>query len=129
MGDLTLVHHDHDAAGNPDDQCNAKKVSGSVDESVDELTFAQCGFLGKPTNDPDQDGETTDPTLIGVVDNPDGSFNHIVRGYKNGDTDMNGKMIYQGLGNDVDKMIFLHVLLHPGNSATAVNYFVTQQLP
>jgi hypothetical protein len=62
-------------------------------------------------------------------ENPNGSFNHIGHGYRSSDTNMDGKFIYQGLGNDVDNTIFFNVLLHPGNLSSVINYIVNQQLP
>ncbi|MBI5917422.1 MAG: hypothetical protein HY842_18800, partial [Bacteroidetes bacterium] len=62
-------------------------------------------------------------------ENPNGSFNHIGHGYRNSDTNMDGKFIYQGIGNDVDNMIFFNVLFYPGNVGSVINYIVNQQLP
>ncbi len=61
--------------------------------------------------------------------NTNGSFNFIGHGYKTSDTDLNGKYIFQGSGNDVDNMIFFNVLQHPGNTSFAINYIIYQQLP
>ncbi|MCB0517406.1 MAG: hypothetical protein H6577_23815 [Lewinellaceae bacterium] len=61
--------------------------------------------------------------------NTAGSFNHIAQGYKQGDTNMDGSEKFQGLGNDVDLLIFFNVLQHPGNPNFFINYFITQQLP
>ncbi|MCF8243691.1 MAG: hypothetical protein K9J37_04760 [Saprospiraceae bacterium] len=62
-------------------------------------------------------------------DNTNSSFNFIGHGYKTSDTDLNGKYIFQGSGNDVDNMIFFNVLQHPGNTSFAINYIIYQQLP
>ena len=61
--------------------------------------------------------------------NVNASFNHIAQGYKQGDTNMDGYVKYQGLGNDVDQLIFFNVLQHPGNTNFFINYFITAQLP
>lgn len=57
------------------------------------------------------------------------SFNHIAKGYKQGDTNMDGSVKYQGLGNDIDQTIFFNVIQHPENTAIFVNFFITEQLP
>jgi hypothetical protein len=61
--------------------------------------------------------------------NPGGSYNHIVHGYKQGDTNMDGSVKYQGAKNDVDALIFFNVLQHPLNTQSFINFFITQQLP
>jgi hypothetical protein len=61
--------------------------------------------------------------------NTNGNFNFIVHGYYPEDTNMDGRVIYQGSGNDVDQMIFFNVLLHPNNTSNVVNYQIFQQLP
>ncbi len=61
--------------------------------------------------------------------NTNNSFNFIGHGYKTSDTDLNGKYIFQGSGNDVDNLIFFNVLLHPGNVSSAINFIIYQQLP
>ncbi|GIV31516.1 MAG: hypothetical protein KatS3mg029_0867 [Saprospiraceae bacterium] len=61
--------------------------------------------------------------------NVNGSFNHIAHGYLQGDTNMDGKAIFQGLNNDVDNLIFFNVFLHPQNTGFLINFFITEQLP
>ncbi len=61
--------------------------------------------------------------------NTNGNFNYIVHGYKSTDTNMDGKTIYQGTGNDVDGLIFFNVLLHPNNVLNAINFTILQQIP
>ncbi len=61
--------------------------------------------------------------------NTNSSFNHIAKGYKQGDTNLDGSVKYQGLNNDVDQTIFFNVLQHPLNTSFFVNYFITEQLP
>jgi len=61
--------------------------------------------------------------------NTNGSFNFIGHGYKTSDTDLDGRYIFQGSGNDVDNMIFFNVLLHPGNTSSVINFIIYEQLP
>lgn len=84
-------------------------------------------FQGSGVGTPDRDFIFFEVFLD--EDNTTSSFNHIGHGYSNSDTDMDGKFIYQGLGNDVDAKIFFNVLFHPGNPSAIINYFITEQLP
>jgi hypothetical protein len=62
--------------------------------------------------------------------NTNGSFNFISKGYLNADTNMDGKVKFQGGGNnDVDQLIFFNVLQHPANTNHFINYIISQQLP
>lgn len=62
-------------------------------------------------------------------DNTNFSFNFIGKGYSTSDTDLDGRYIYMGQGNDVDNLIFFNVLFFPANTAPVINYIVYQQLP
>ncbi|MEZ4934959.1 MAG: hypothetical protein R2788_22870 [Saprospiraceae bacterium] len=56
-------------------------------------------------------------------ENTNGSLNHISKGYSTADTNMDGKTIYLGSGNDIDKEIFFNILLHPLNPTAFTNFF------
>ena len=62
-------------------------------------------------------------------DNPDVNYNFIYPGYLIGDSNMDGKMIYQGLNNDVDELQFFNVILHPENERSLPNKIIFEQLP
>ena len=68
-------------------------------------------------------------TVFTDSDNISGSFNYISHGYLNSDTNMDGNVAYQGAANDVDNFIFFNVLLHPLNTTSVINFYITQQLP
>jgi hypothetical protein len=61
--------------------------------------------------------------------NTSASFNHILNGYRTGDTNLDGEVKYQGLGNDIDVLIFFNILFHPENTNSFINFFITEQLP
>ncbi|RMG80339.1 MAG: hypothetical protein D6714_14835, partial [Bacteroidetes bacterium] len=61
--------------------------------------------------------------------NTSASFNHILQGYRSGDTNLDGEVKYQGLGNDIDVLIFFNILFHPENTNSFINFFITEQLP
>ena len=59
--------------------------------------------------------------------NVNGSLNHISKGYRVTDTNMDGKTIYLGSNNDVDKLIFFNILQHPLNVQAFTNFFITDK--
>ncbi|MDF1866705.1 MAG: hypothetical protein P1U70_17850 [Saprospiraceae bacterium] len=61
--------------------------------------------------------------------NTSNSFNHILYGYRTGDTNLDGEVRYQGLDNDIDVLIFFNVLFHPENVNSFINFFITEQIP
>jgi large repetitive protein len=53
----------------------------------------------------------------------------ILRGYFSGDVNMNGEVIFQGTGNDVE-FIYQNVIKnHPGNTFRDKFFIIQQQLP
>ena len=68
-------------------------------------------------------------TLWSVNPNGDISYNSILEGYFNSDTNMDGKVKFQGPENDIDKLIFFNILYHPNNTNFLLNYIVTEQIP
>ncbi len=68
-------------------------------------------------------------TLWSINPNGDISYNSILEGYFNSDTNMDGKVKFQGPENDIDKLIFFNILYHPNNTNFLLNYIVTEQIP
>ena len=68
-------------------------------------------------------------TLWSVNPSGDISYNSILEGYFNSDTNMDGRVKFQGPENDIDKLIFFNILYHPSNTNFLLNYIVTQQIP
>ena len=54
--------------------------------------------------------------------------NFIQTGYNDCDLNMDGKVIFQGIGNE-HNTIFFSVIFNPGNLESAINYIVEEQLP
>jgi len=77
-------------------------------------------------------GNDRDPIFFDIFiapDNVDLSYNFVLEGYTPCDTNLDGKVIYQGGRNDIDQAIFFNVLLHPANEAQHLHYIVKEQLP
>ncbi len=55
-------------------------------------------------------------------------FNHITKGYYSGDTNMDGEVRYQGIGNDKEELIFYNIILHPENEQYHFNYLIKEQI-
>lgn len=81
-------------------------------------------FVG-PNND---NARVKDDILLAGA-NASGDFSYIESGYRQGDTNMDGDVIYQGTTNDLDIMIFFNVLLHPANGASNPLFIIYQQIP
>jgi len=60
--------------------------------------------------------------------NPNGeiSYNSVLDGYFNSDTNMDGQVKFQGPRNDIDALIFFNILNHPSNENFLLNYIVTE---
>ncbi|MGC5198932.1 hypothetical protein, partial [Aphanothece microscopica] len=52
-----------------------------------------------------------------------------LKGYYNGDINMNGSAIFQGTKNDVEFIYQNIIRNHPGNVFKDTNYIIIQQLP
>jgi len=61
----------------------------------------------------------------------DGLFNYnfIIRGYLQGDSNMDGELRYQGPKNDIDDLQFFNVLQHKENEQFLTNKIIYEQLP
>ena len=57
------------------------------------------------------------------------TYNSVLFGYYGSDTNMDGKVKYQGPTNDIDAIIFFDVLFHPGNTKFRLNYAIRGQVP
>ena len=68
-------------------------------------------------------------TLWATNPNGDISYNSVLEGYYNSDTNMDGQVKFQGPENDIDQLIFFNVLNHPSNTNFLLNYIATEQIP
>ncbi|WP_207506916.1 Ig-like domain-containing protein [Telluribacter humicola] len=68
--------------------------------------------------------------IINATDNTEFKFpNYVLKGYHNGDVNMNGEVIFQGTKNDVE-FIYQNVIKnHPGNTTPEINFVIQEQLP
>gem|GEM_PF-4432904 len=57
------------------------------------------------------------------------TYNSVLHGYYGSDTNMDGKVKYQGPKNDIDAYIFFNVLFHPQNTAYRLNFAISEQIP
>ncbi len=57
------------------------------------------------------------------------TYNSVLQGYYGSDTNMDGKVKYQGPKNDIDAYIFFNVLFHPQNTAYRLNFAISEQIP
>lgn len=57
------------------------------------------------------------------------TYNSVLHGYYGSDTNMDGKVKYQGPKNDIDAIIFFNVLFHPNNTQYRLNYAIFEQIP
>jgi len=60
--------------------------------------------------------------------NSDALLTYIVAKYLLSDLDMDGRIICQGAGNDL-QTLFLNVLLHPDNTGSSLSHIIIEQLP
>lgn len=83
-------------------------------------------FSGGGTTLPDTDyvffDVLTDPANIHF------RYNHITKGYYSGDTNMDGEVRYQGIGNDKEELIFYNILLYPDNDEYHFHYLIKEQI-
>ncbi len=80
---------------------------------------------------PDRDMIFFDIFLNLWLANPDSviKYNSVLQGYYNSDTNLDGKVKYQGPKNDIDALIFFNVLFHPDNTEFRLNYSIVEQIP
>ena len=57
------------------------------------------------------------------------TYNSVLQGYYGSDTNMDGKVKYQGPKNDIDAYIFFNVLFHPQNTEYRLNFAISEQIP
>ncbi len=84
-------------------------------------------FQGGGVGNPDTDGIFF--TIFLDSSNNPPNYNHITMGYFLSDCDLNGDVIYGGIGNDIDDYIFFNVLTHPVNVNNFTNFFIEEQVP
>ena len=105
---------------NPTKTVGSKRVlwGGNTNNGISTI------FVG-PNNDSDR---VKDDILLATA-NPTGDFSYIESGYRQGDTNLDGDVIYQGPTNDIDILIFFNVILHPANTTTNPLFIIYQQIP
>ena len=84
-------------------------------------------FQGSGVGIPDTDGIFF-TIFLDTANNPP-IYNHITQGYYLSDTNMDGEVLYQGLNNDIDDLIFFNILSHPQNPSFFTNFFIEEQVP
>jgi len=57
------------------------------------------------------------------------TYNSVLHGYYSSDTNMDGKVKYQGPKNDIDAYIFFNILFHPRNTSFRLNFAISEQIP
>ena len=57
------------------------------------------------------------------------TYNSVLHGYYGSDTNMDGRVKYQGPKNDIDAYIFFNVLFHPQNTSYRLNFAISEQIP
>jgi len=80
---------------------------------------------------PDRDMIFFDIFLSLWFANPDTpiTYNSVLQGYYGSDTNLDGKVKYQGPSNDIDAIIFFNVLFHPENTQYRLNFSISEQIP
>jgi len=80
---------------------------------------------------PDRDMIFFDIFLSLWFANPDRpiTYNSVIQGYYGSDTNLDGRVKYQGPRNDIDAIIFFNVLFHPENTQFRLNFSITEQIP
>ncbi len=84
-------------------------------------------FQGSGVGIPDTDGIFF-TIFLDELNNPP-IYNHITQGYFLSDCNMDGEVLYQGLNNDIDDLIFFNILSHPENPNFFTNFFIEEQVP
>ena len=84
-------------------------------------------FQGSGVGIPDTDGIFF--TIFQDALNNPPIYNHITMGYHLSDCNLDGDVKYQGLGNDIDDLIFFNILSHPKNTSFFTNFFMEEQVP
>lgn len=73
-----------------------------------------------------------DPIFFDVFNdaqNTNYNYNHLSYGYYQTDLNMDGKVAYVGLNNDVDRFIFFNIFDHPANDQKLLNFIIQEQIP
>ncbi len=80
---------------------------------------------------PDRDIIFFDIFLSLWLANPESpiTYNSVLHGYYGSDTNLDGKVKYQGPTNDIDGIIFFNVLFHPENTQFRLNFSILEQIP
>jgi len=104
-----------------------KMVLRGGNANPDKFIILAGGGLGLP----DRDMIFFDIFLSLWQTNPDIpiTYNSVLLGYYGSDTNMDGKVKYQGPKNDIDAYIFFNVLFHPQNTAFRLNFAISEQIP
>ncbi len=75
------------------------------------------------------DMNTVKSDVIQWPDNTNQNNNFMVRGYNRSDTNMDGKIITIGVGNDISKLMFYNALQYAGNTNYDIGFKILAQLP
>ena len=67
--------------------------------------------------------------VLSASENVDHLANFILHGYYGEDLNMDGKVIYQGPGNDRALLLYNTILGHPANVSNLANFIVREKLP
>jgi hypothetical protein len=78
---------------------------------------------------PDNDVNTLFLQVLTNPNNLERNPNYILLDYKSGDTNLDGRVIYQGPNNDRAPILFKSILLHPANYANLSNFMILDALP
>ena len=104
-----------------------KMVLRGGNANPDKFIILAGGGLGLP----DRDMIFFDIFLSLWQSNPEVpiTYNSVLHGYYGSDTNMDGKVKYQGPRNDIDAYIFFNVLFHPQNTGYRLNFAILEQIP
>jgi hypothetical protein len=78
---------------------------------------------------PNNDSDRLKDDVLFATGNTGSDFAYIEMGYKQGDHNMDGDAIYQGLVNDIDPLVFFNVIQHPANTTLNHIFVIYQQIP
>ncbi|WP_247234675.1 Ig-like domain-containing protein [Telluribacter sp. SYSU D00476] len=114
-----------------------KEANDAIHQSQVTVLQGKAMWAGNTLNDgkvvfqgTGNDVETIYNQIITATDNTEFKFpNYVLKGYHNGDVNMNGEVIFQGTKNDVE-FIYQNVIKnHPGNTTPEINFVIQEQLP
>jgi hypothetical protein len=78
---------------------------------------------------PNNDSDRLKDDVLFAPGNTGSDFAYIEMGYKQGDHNLDGEAIYQGIVNDIDPLVFFNVIQHPANTTLNHIFVIYQQIP